>query len=71
MGRKNLFSQSFAGAKARETILSLIATAKRNRLDLEKYLNYLLEKIPNEKSLKIHTLEAYLSWQDEAQALCK
>lgn len=28
--------------------LSLIETAKRNELDPEKYLNYLLQKLPNE-----------------------
>lgn len=45
MGRKNwLFSQSFKGATANGIILSLIETAKRNGLDPEKYLNYLLRK---------------------------
>ena len=44
MGRRNwLFSQSFAGAKASGIILSLIETAKRNGLDPEKYLKYLLK----------------------------
>ena len=48
MGRKNwLFSKSFTGAKASGIILSLIETAKANGLDLEKYLNYLLQKLPN------------------------
>ena len=51
MGRKNwLFSQSFEGAKSSAIILSLLETAKRNGLDSEKYLTYLLEKLPNEES---------------------
>ncbi|MDB6221766.1 transposase domain-containing protein, partial [Lactobacillus amylovorus] len=32
-------------------ILSLIETAKRNDLDPEKYLKYLLYKLPNESTL--------------------
>ena len=51
MGRKNwLFSQSFEGANSSAIILSLLETAKRNGLDSEKYLTYLLEKLPNEES---------------------
>ena len=52
IGRKNwLFSQSFNGAKSSAIILSLIETAKRNDLDPEKYLKYLLYKLPNESTL--------------------
>ena len=51
IGRKNwLFSQSFNGVKS-SIILSLIETAKRNDLDPEKYLKYLLYKLPNESTL--------------------
>ena len=46
IGRKNwLFSQSFNGAKSSAIILSLIET------DPEKYLKYLLYKLPNESTL--------------------
>ena len=52
MGRKNwLFSQSFEGAKSTAVILSLLETAKRHGLDAEKYMNYLLEHLPNEETL--------------------
>lgn len=72
MGRKNwLFSQSFAGAQTSDIILSLIETAKRHGLDPEKYLNYLLQKLPNEESLNSEALEAYLPWQKEIQKMCK
>ena len=46
-----LFSQSFNGAKFSAIILSLIETAKRNDLDPEKYLKYLLYKLSNESTL--------------------
>lgn len=72
MGRKNwLFSQSFEGATASGIILSLIEIAKRNGLDPEKYLNYLLQKLPNEELLNPTILEAYLPWQEKIQAICK
>ena len=73
MGRKNwLFSQSFEGAKSSAIILSLLETAKRNGLDSEKYLTYLLEKLPNEESFaKKAVLEAYLPWSETVQADCK
>ncbi|WP_412133200.1 transposase domain-containing protein [Enterococcus cecorum] len=74
MRRKNwLFSQSFEGAKSSAIILSLLETAKRNGLDSEKYLTYLLEKLPNEESFakKKTVLEAYLPWSETVQANCK
>ena len=64
-------SQSFAGAQTSGIILSLIETAKRHGLDPEKYLNYLLQKLPNEESLNSEALEAYLPWQKEIQKMCK
>ena len=46
--------------------------AKRNGLDSEKYLTYLLEKLPNEESFaKKAALEAYLPWSETVQADCK
>lgn len=62
MGRKNwLFSQSFEGAKATAIIMSLLETAKRQGLNSEKYICYLLENLPNEETLtNKEVLEAYL-----------
>ena len=52
MGRKNwLFSQSSTGAKSMAIIMSILETAKQNGLDQFKYINYLLDKLPNELSL--------------------
>src|SRR5699024_6883392 len=60
LGRKNwLFSQSFEGATSSAIILSLSEIAQQNCLDSEKYLTYLLEKLPNEESFaKKAVLEA-------------
>ena len=73
IGRKNwLFSQSFEGAQSSAIILSLIETAKRNNLDPEKYIEYLLDQLPNEENLTDkETLLAYLPWEKEVQEQCK
>lgn len=73
MGRKNwLFSQSFEGAKATAIIMSLIETAKRHGLNSEKYINYLLDHLPNERTLaKREMLEVYLPWSKTIQKNCK
>lgn len=69
IGRKNwLFSQSFEGAQDSAIILSLIETAKRNSLEPEKYIEYLLDNLPNEETLTDKkALSAYLSWTKEVQ----
>ena len=61
MGRKNwLFSQSFEGLQSDAIIMTLLEIDKRNGLDAEKYLNYLLTHMPNENILeKNEVLEAY------------
>ena len=73
MGRKNwLFSQSGTGAKAMAIIMSILETAKQNGLDQFKYINYLLDKLPNEPSLLDNQrLEAYLPWSEHVQLHCK
>ena len=73
MGRKNwLFSQSFEGAQSSAIIMTLLETAKRNGLDTEKYINYLLTHMPNENILeKNEVLEAYLPWNKIIQETCK
>ena len=53
IGRKNwLFSQSFEGTQSSAIIMTLLETAKRNGLDPEKYINYLLTNLPNEDTLE-------------------
>ena len=73
MGRKNwLFSQSSTGAKAMAIIMSILKTAKQNGLDQFKYINYLLDKLPNDPSLLDNQhLEACLPWSENVQLHCK
>lgn len=73
IGRKNwLFSQSFEGAQTSAIILSLIETAKRNSLDPEKYIEYLLDNLPNEETLTDKkALSAYLPWTKEGKRQIK
>lgn len=73
MGRNNwIFSQSFKGAQSVAIILSIIKTGERNDLDPLKYIQYLLEKLPNETDINNQeTLKAYLPWAEEVQAACK
>lgn len=73
MGRNNwIFSQSFKGAQSVAIILSIIKIGERNDLDPLKYIQYLLEKLPNETDINNQeTLKAYLPWAEEVQAACK
>lgn len=48
IGRKNwLFSRSGTGTTSMAIIMSTLETAKQNGLDQFKYINYLLDKLPN------------------------
>ena len=73
MGRKNwLFSQCSTGTKSMVIIMSILETAKQNGLDQFKYINYLLDKLPNERSLLDNQrVEASLTWSENVQLHCK
>ncbi|MGT2755538.1 IS66 family transposase, partial [Streptococcus ovis] len=72
IGRKNwLFSSSRKGAESLANIKTIAETAKANGLNVEKYLKYLLEHLPNEPILKMEVLEAYLPWNENVQETCK
>lgn len=59
--RKNwLFADSVDGAKANATMYSIVETAKLNNLNVYKYLNYLLEELPQYDILTEEVLEKYL-----------
>ena len=52
--------------------MNLIETAKRNGLNSEKYMTYLLEHLPNEETLsKNEVLEASFPWEKAIQEKCK
>ena len=64
--RKNwMFADSIPGAKANATFYSLIESAKINKLNIYKYINYLLEKLPQEDYLNKEVLESYLPWSEK------
>ncbi|HES7525601.1 TPA: transposase domain-containing protein [Streptococcus pyogenes] len=52
--------------------MSLLETAKRHGLNSEKYISYLLDRLPNEETLaKREVLEAYLPWAKKVQTNCQ
>ena len=65
--RKNwLFSDATAGADANAVYYSFIETAKLNKLNIYKYINYLLETLPQlEGEQKDTDIEKYLPWSEK------
>lgn len=68
--RKNwLFADSQDGAKANAIFYSLIESAKANKLNIYKYINYLLEILPQlEEAQTEEDIEKYLPWSKELPA---
>ena len=62
--RKNwLFADTVAGAKANAIYYSLIESAKVNKLNIYKYINYLLEELSKLEEAKTEKeIEKYLPW---------
>lgn len=64
--RKNwLFADSVEGAKANAVMYSLIESAKVNKLNIYKYINYLLEQLPQLETPTEEELKKYLPWSQE------
>lgn len=65
--RKNwLFADSVKGAKASGVYYSLIESAKINKLNIGKYIKYLLDELPQmENRSDEASLEKYLPWSKE------
>jgi len=67
VGRRNwLFCNTPSGADASAAVYSIVETAKANKLKPYEYLNFLLERLPQEISP-----EDCLPWSDDAQMLCR
>lgn len=64
--RKNwLFADSVEGANANATMYSIIESAKVNNLNIEKYMKYLLEELPQLPNANDEkALEKYLPWSE-------
>lgn len=66
--RKNcLFAKTEEGAKANAVYYSLVETAKLNQLDIQQYLKYLFDHLPESK---FQNLAAFLPWAKNVQAEC-
>ena len=65
--RKNwLFADSVEGASANAVMYSIIESAKINNLNIEKYIKYLLEELPQLENINDEkVLEKYLPWSNE------
>ncbi len=68
--RKNwLFADSVEGAKANAIYYSLIESAKANNLNINKYIKYLLEQLPQLEGEQSETdIEKYLPWSKNLPA---
>ena len=63
-----LFADTIGGAKANATFYSLVESAKINKLNIYKYINYLLNNLPQEEFLNEDSLKKYLPWSEELPA---
>jgi transposase len=69
IGRKAwLFSNTPSGAKASSVMYSVIETAKENGLHPYRYLEFLLETLPD---VKLSALESLLPWSQTLPERCK
>lgn len=72
VGRKNwLFADTPKGADASAAVYSIVETAKANGLNVRKYLEHLLQYMPD-MNWRAHpeALEELMPWSDTVQELC-
>ncbi len=70
VGRRNwLFCDTTDGADASMVLYSLLETARSNRLNPQKYLEYLLEVRPN-ADMSDEELETFAPWNKQVQERC-
>ena len=71
VGRKNwLFSGSPKGAASSAAVYSIVETAKANGLNPHKYLQKLLEELPQMKEPTETNLELIMPWNDKIRKTC-
>ena len=67
--RKNcLFAKTEEGAKANAVYYSLVETAKLNQLNVQRYLEYLFDHLPESNC---QDLAAFLPWPKNVQEECR
>lgn len=65
IGRKNwIFSNSQKGADSSAIVYSVVETAKENKLIPFKYIEYLLDKLPNIDTENLELIDELLPWSD-------
>ena len=72
LGRKNwLFSNTPRGAEASACVYSVVTTALGNDLDPRRYLQWLLEEMPNAASLDDEAVDSMLPWSPSVPDSCR
>lgn len=70
LGRKNwLFADTPKGADASAAVYTMVEMAKAHGLNIYKYLNYLLERLPGTK-MSDNALSKLAPWDPEVIAIC-
>ena len=70
LGRKNwLFSDTPKGAQASAIVYTMVEMAKAHNLNIYKYLNYLLEQLPDTK-MTDEALSRLVPWNEDIIAYC-
>lgn len=70
VGRKNwLFSDTPKGAEASAVVYTMVEMARAHNLNIFKYLNYLLEKLPSTK-MTDDDFAKLVPWNSEVIAEC-
>ena len=70
LGRKNwLFSDTPKGAQASAIVYTMVEMAKAHNLNIYKYLNYLLEQLPDTK-MTDEALSRLAPWNEDIIAYC-
>lgn len=64
-----LFSNTPQGAQASAMVYTMVEMARAHKLNIYKYLKYLLEKLPGTK-LKDKELDKLCPWNEEVIANC-
>lgn len=71
VGRKNwLFSDTPRGAHASAAIYSITTTARANGLNPQKYIEWLLEEMPNAGELTDEVVDSFLPWSSKVPEKC-